>query len=116
MVIRIRAEPDFFQNSLCSIGFDFLLLLFLLIFELRIIDHLTYRRNGSWRNFYEIKVIFFGEFDGFFCRKYGIATFHEIPDYPHLSGSNLRVYFIWLFLSRFKRLSSSQNFMVGLMI
>src|SRR5690606_836087 len=112
MIVRVRTEPDFLQNSFGGIGFYLLLLLLLLIFEFSIINHLTDRRISCWRNFDEIKIIFFRKFNGFLRWKYGIAPFHKIANHPYFSGSNLRVYFVWFFLSRFKRLSSSQNSMV----
>src|SRR5690606_35641600 len=112
MVVRVGTKPDFLQNSLCSIGFDLLLLLFLLIFEFGIIYHLTNGRISRWRNFDEIKIIFFSKLNGFLGRKYGIAPFYKIANYPYFSGSYLGVYFVWFFLSRFKRFSSSQNSMV----
>src|SRR5690606_6757683 len=110
--IRIGTKPDFFYNSLSCIGFNLFLLLFLFVFEFSIINYLTYGWISCWRNFDEIKIIFLSKLNGFISRKNSIASFHKITHYPYFFGSNLGVYSIWFFLSRFKRFSSSQNSMV----
>ncbi len=96
VVVGLRSETNLFDHYLGSLGFLFLLTLFLLVEEFLIVKNLAYRGLCGGRDFHEVELLLFSHFQGLL---YGVyACLNVVAHEPDFACADALVGCIGVFL------------------
>jgi hypothetical protein len=96
VIVGIGTKPDLLHDHLGRFGFSFLFLFLLFVEEFLIIHHLTNGGIGIGYNFYQVELLFLGNFPCFF--KWIDIRFNILSNEPYLGSGNIFIDIMLIFL------------------